>query len=660
MRPRSFGGSGVGWAVLLTWLLVGWCASAAAQIEPVQFPPLPTPNPPSATAPATAPAPASREAQLEERLRRMEAMNQQLLQQLQALSKKYDDLAKQVGPKSGSAPSEGAAGNSDQAAGDPAAGGLGQPRVGGRASPSVEFGGATAEGAGGAKKEQKKEEKDETKALYDAKPKKRKVNVSYGEGVLFETDDKEFQMAFHNLTQAEYRAFDNGDTGPGGPGTLHDSFFIPRQRWYFTGNATKNLEFYTVINRGYGSLDLLDAFLTFNYDPRLRLRIGRTKVPWLYEYIQISEGDLIAPERSVLAGNLALNRQNGAYFLGELFDKRVTYMTGVFNGPRRSFEGFNNSKDWVFYINTRPFLKTARTREEAGVAPLGMEGRAQPREEFQAGATGTTGQPRVGGRASPGEEFPAGATGQPRVGGRASPAVKREEPSEREFGLFEHLNLGASFDMGFEGPNQPTQPSVFRTANDQTTASGTGAAVLSPEFFAYNANVREFGQRYQWAAHAIWYYKAACLLAEYGGVRQGYSTNNVFSIPIQYEGFMVQGFWFPTGERLTRRVAVLQPRRDFAFKNGKITGPGAIELHARYSYLNISRNAFTSGLADPNLWTNQVGVIDFGLNWYLNFYTKIMLDYQLGMFGNPVTTGNPAHPYMINSHLYWLRVQLFF
>ena len=45
------------------------------------------------------------------------------------------------------------------------------------------------------------------------------------------------------------------------------------------------------------------------------------KTPYLYEYFSIAEGDLIAPERSLYAGNLAGNRQVGAMFLGELFEQ---------------------------------------------------------------------------------------------------------------------------------------------------------------------------------------------------------------------------------------------------------------------------------------------------------------------------------------------------
>src|SRR5262249_7312647 len=152
----------------------------------------------------------------------------------------------------------------------------------------------------------------------------------------------EFKLQFHNLTQAEFRGFDNHDTG-----TLKNEFFIPRQRWYFVGELTKKVGFYTVINRGYGSLDLLDAFISLRFCDAVRLRIGRMKTPYLYEYFSIAEGDLIAPERSIFASNVALNRQDGFMFLGELFENRLSYATGLYNGPRRSFQNLNNAVDNV-------------------------------------------------------------------------------------------------------------------------------------------------------------------------------------------------------------------------------------------------------------------------------------------------------------------------
>ena len=137
-----------------------------------------------------------------------------------------------------------------------------------------------------------------------------------------------------------------------------------------------------------------------------------------------------------------------------------------------------------------------------------------------------------------------------------------------------------------------------------------------------------------------WFYKSFFLMAEYGGARAGYGfVNGNTSTPINFSGYHVTASYFLTGEQLTRRVNVVKPRRDFNFdffKGGQFS-PGAWEVYARYSTLDIGNNIFTGGFADPNLWTNHVWTTDIGLNWYFNFYTRIYLDWQHAMFGNPVS-----------------------
>jgi hypothetical protein len=44
----------------------------------------------------------------------------------------------------------------------------------------------------------------------------------------------------------------------------------------------------------------------------------------------------------------------------------------------------------------------------------------------------------------------------------------------------------------------------------------------------------------------------------------------------------------------------------------------ALELTARFSELDLGRQVFTGGIADPNLWTNKAQMIDVGFNSYLN------------------------------------------
>jgi phosphate-selective porin OprO/OprP len=149
--------------------------------------------------------------------------------------------------------------------------------------------------------------------------------------------------------------------------------------------------------------------------------------------------------------------------------------------------------------------------------------------------------------------------------------------------------------------------------------------------------------------HAVLYYRSLMVPAQYNGGFQNYSNNGHTQVNVPYEGWFIQATDFITGEQVTRRVNLVKPIKDFGLKKGK-RGVGAIEVHGRFAQMNIGRNAFSQGLADPNLWTNNVYVIDLGANWYLNFYTKIYFDWQHSVYGK----------YMETTNLFWLRFQLFF
>ena len=605
----------------------GCLSQAAAQVAaPLPAPVTPTPSPSTATpaessppasaAPESAAPATSREATLEERLRKLEEMNQKILKQYETSERqhkeRYDELSRDFqdlqgrlkvqedveaanpddviieGVDGGSNNSGGGGGTSRGGGGTigrgtPSRGGGGADgtagdRVGSTpyAPPSpLRSGGDTTRGGGSGRGGQG------TIGRRGKEGESRPLKVTIGNGVRFDSADDEFQLQFHNLTQAETTNF----PGAGGHSPLKSQFFIPRQRWYFTGRATKNVEFYTVINRGYGSLDLLDAFLNFNYDPRFQFRIGRTKTPTSYEYYQIAEGDLIAPERSLFIGNYAGNRQEGGMFHGQILDKSAEWAVGAFNGPRRSFGDFNNDKDLYTFFNWRPFQHSD-----------GLPG-------------------------------------------------------------LKYFNVGGAYNFGNE--DNPAQPQIFTTQNDQSAPTSNAVVQsLSPTFFKFNNNVVENGNRAQWAGWIAWYYKSFNILAEYDGAHQNYLiTGQTRRTDLPIDGYSVTLYYFLTGEQITRRVDI-KPRRNFAFKNGKLTGIGGIEAYGRYSTIDIGNVAFSGGLADRNLWASQAQAIDVGLNWYLNQYTKIYINYQHSMFGTPIYNGPSTFANSIN--LFNLRFQVFF
>jgi phosphate-selective porin OprO/OprP len=87
-------------------------------------------------------------------------------------------------------------------------------------------------------------------------------------------------------------------------------------------------------------------------------------------------------------------------------------------------------------------------------------------------------------------------------------------------------------------------------------------------------------------------------------------------------------------------------------------GTGAVELQARFARFVVSNDIFTQGIADPRLWTNDVSVVDAGVNWYWNRYLKWYVDWQHSVFANPV----PYRPgkFQNTSDLFWIRCQLYF
>lgn len=434
----------------------------------------------------------------------------------------------------------------------------------------------------------------------DMAHKDRELEAEFGEGITVRTKDDYFSLTFHNLTQVDGRAFNpNGDP-------LHDNFSIPRQRWYVLGNISPYIRYYTVINRGFSSIDVLDAWTDWAIGDidrdKLQIRVGRMKTPYTYEYMKVAENDLIAAERSVFVGNLAPNREIGVMAHGQVLNKQLEYAVGVFNGPRRSFQDFNNGKDLFTFLNTKPFL-------------------------------------------------------------------------DGDVDWLKQVNIGGSWNWGNE--KQPLQPGFLTTANDQSPSAL--APSDSPTFLAFKNGVFEDGTRMQWSGDLAYYYKSLGLLAGYQGGFQDYAiqtgtlpgtsllpsagtnfTGVVGTNPVRVpmNGYSVALFYFVTGEEITRRRELLEPRNEYIaskFLEGNI---GAIEAFSRFAYIDLGKEVFTAGLVDPTVWSARANVIDTGFNWYLNHYTKVTFDWQYSAYGSQVFL-SPGHTTSF-TNLFWIRTQVFF
>jgi phosphate-selective porin OprO/OprP len=397
-------------------------------------------------------------------------------------------------------------------------------------------------------------------------------------GYKFFTEDREFNMRVRGVFQGDARLFTRGNQDP-----VSSGFYIPRARLYFTGQMTKPIQYQLSFEHGYDSFNILNAFVNFDYDKRLQFRVGRFKVPYTYEYYKISFMDLLAPERSVYNNSFALNRSVGAQFWGELFDKRVEYALGVFDGARKTYQPYGNNADLAGLLNFTPFVQ-------------------------------------------------------------GNSALK-------------HLNVGGSGDFGHE--NNPLDPAVLRpaeTESNATLASTSAANTASVPILSFNDNVREKGARSLWDVHLAYFYKSLALLGSWSSGFDSWAAGDGRPVRVPVDGYFIQAGYILTGETLTEST-VIDPLHPFDIRPGRF-GLGAIQPQARFSALTLGRDVFTGGLADPNLWTNQVYMVDAGFNWYLNKFTKVYFDWEHLVFGDPVYY-RPGR-LQKTSDMLWMRLQFIF
>jgi phosphate-selective porin OprO/OprP len=225
-----------------------------------------------------------------------------------------------------------------------------------------------------------------------------------------------------------------------------------------------------------------------------------------------------------------------------------------------------------------------------------------------------------------------------------------------EYPALRHLNIGASGAIGQSVRNEiplPLRTSVQAAENDAGTTDASAVFLNFDEGTAYHGGFL-FG-----AAHLAYYYGGISVESEWNFgqfqmTRPG--LRNRPEIPVQ--GFGTTLSYFVTGEQIERRTTVV-PLRPFR-PHSREWGPGAIEPFIRYSQLNLGDIVFRDDLANGHLWTNNVYMVDLGVNWYPNRWVKFYVDWQHAAFGSPVLVNEGKGTFGRSTDLFWVRCQVYF
>src|ERR1039457_5051446 len=161
---------------------------------------------------------------------------------------------------------------------------------------------------------------------HDAKAKEA-PKISIGQqGFSFGSPNGNFAVQLKGFVQMDSRTFFNDPTVVG-----NDSLLMRRVRPILQGTVFRDFAFLLVPDFAPTSgPQIFDAYVNYRYRPELQFQAGKFKVPIGLEQL-VLDRDTLFNERSLVTA-LVPNRDVGFELHGDLFDGRVSYAAGIFNG----------------------------------------------------------------------------------------------------------------------------------------------------------------------------------------------------------------------------------------------------------------------------------------------------------------------------------------
>jgi phosphate-selective porin OprO/OprP len=175
------------------------------------------------------------------------------------------------------------------------------------------------------------------------------------DGFFLKSADGAYQLKIRALVQTDGRFRGDDEARP-----AIDTFEMRRVRPIFEGTVGKFFDFRIVPDFGEGKTVLQDAYADWRFASWIRLRAGKTKMPFGLERLQ-SASDAVFVERA-LPTNLVPNRDIGLQLQGDVLEGVISYALGVFNGVvdvGSADADVNDSKETAARVFFQPFKKAS-------------------------------------------------------------------------------------------------------------------------------------------------------------------------------------------------------------------------------------------------------------------------------------------------------------
>jgi phosphate-selective porin OprO/OprP len=193
-------------------------------------------------------------------------------------------------------------------------------------------------------------------------------------GFFLRSADGAYQLRITGQIQSDLRDFGNDHDQ-----TDISNFLVRRARLGIEATVARYYEFRLLPDFGLGRAVIQDAYLNVHYLDAFQIAAGKLKQPVSYEEL-IQDRFVPTVERSII-DQLVPGRDVGVMVHGyNLFDRKLDYAFGVFNGGINSDLDTNGYKDFAWRIAVRP-LNFESLPAFLHLAQLGISGTTGVEEE---------------------------------------------------------------------------------------------------------------------------------------------------------------------------------------------------------------------------------------------------------------------------------------